>query len=42
MTEARRVAREILADDPGLRSEKNARLRAHVDRHSLARQLAEG
>jgi len=42
MTEARRVAREILAADPGLQSEKNARLRAHVDRHALARQLAEG
>lgn len=42
MTEARRVAREILAADPELRSPENARLRAHVDRHDLARQLAEG
>jgi ATP-dependent DNA helicase RecG len=42
MTEARRVARAILESDPDLTSPANARLRAHVDRHSSAQHLAEG
>lgn len=42
MTAARRVARALLAADPGLKSPANARLRAHVDRHSAAQLLAEG
>jgi len=42
MTEARRVARAILESDPDLTSSANARLRAHVDRHSSAQHLAEG
>lgn len=42
MTEARRVAREILAADPGLEFPAHARLRAHVDRHAVAQLLAEG
>jgi ATP-dependent DNA helicase RecG len=42
MTEARRAAREILADDPELKKPENARLRAHVERHAVAQELAEG
>ena len=42
MTEARRAAREILADDPELKNPENARLRAHVERHATAQELAEG
>jgi ATP-dependent DNA helicase RecG len=42
MTEARRAAREILADDPELKKPENARLRAHVERHAAAQELAEG
>ena len=42
MTEARRAAREILADDPELKKPENARLRAHVERHATAQELAEG
>ncbi len=42
MTEARRTAREILAADPELKKPENARLRAHVARHAIAQELAEG
>jgi ATP-dependent DNA helicase RecG len=42
MTEARRAAREILAADPELKKPENARLRAHVERHATAQELAEG
>jgi len=42
MTEARRAAREILAADPELKKPENARLRAHVERHAVAQELAEG
>jgi ATP-dependent DNA helicase RecG len=42
MTEARRAAREILADDPELKKSENSRLRAHVERHAVAQELAEG
>ena len=42
MTEARRAAREILADDPELKKPENSRLRAHVERHAVAQELAEG
>ena len=40
--EARRAAREILAADPELKKPENARLRAHVERHAVAQELAEG
>jgi ATP-dependent DNA helicase RecG len=42
MTEARRTAREILAADPELKKPANARLRAHVERHAISQELAEG
>ncbi|MEN9470385.1 MAG: hypothetical protein RL630_2118 [Verrucomicrobiota bacterium] len=42
MTEAHRAAREILAHDPELKKPVNVRLRAHVERHAISQELAEG
>jgi ATP-dependent DNA helicase RecG len=42
MTEARRTARDILAADPELKKPANSRLRAHVERHAISQELAEG